>query len=112
MSFHVKQTSRIPFYTHCRLYYGFWLVLHPLGVGVRHGSFWLEFCHSPLYLPTRNVVFLMFLHGSTLPVQRLVNPSDRPIGDPDMVHLPQDIQKCFICQNSVTWYIVAHMLQR
>ena len=30
----------------------------------------------------------MFLHGSTNPVQRLVNPSDRPIGDPGMVHLP------------------------
>ena len=30
MSFHVKQTSRIPFYTHCRLHQGSWLVLHPL----------------------------------------------------------------------------------
>ena len=44
----------------------------------------------------------MFLHGSTKPVQHLVNPSDRPIGDPGMVHLPEDIQKCAICQNSVT----------
>ena len=32
MSFHVKQISRIPFYTHCRLYEGIWLVLHPLGL--------------------------------------------------------------------------------
>ena len=31
---------------------------------------------------------LVFLHGSTQPVQRLDNPSDRPIGDPGMVHLP------------------------
>ena len=32
MSLHVKQISRIPFYTHCRLYLGLWLVLHPLGL--------------------------------------------------------------------------------
>ena len=31
---------------------------------------------------------LVFLAGSTLPVQRLEDPSDRPIGDPGMVHLP------------------------
>ena len=32
--------------------------------------------------------FLEFLGGSTKPGQRLENPSDRPIGDPGMVHLP------------------------
>ena len=45
---------------------------------------------------------LVFLHGSTEPVQRLDNPSDRPIGDPGMVHLPLDTQKCAICQTSAT----------
>ena len=32
--------------------------------------------------------FLVFLAESTYPVQRLEDPSDRPIGDPGMVHLP------------------------
>ena len=32
--------------------------------------------------------FLVFLAGSTYPVQRLEDPSDHPIGDPGMVHLP------------------------
>ena len=32
--------------------------------------------------------FLVFLAGSTLRVQRLEDPSYRPIGDPGMVHLP------------------------
>ena len=32
--------------------------------------------------------FLVFLAGRSLPAQRLDNPSDRPIGDPGMVHLP------------------------
>ena len=32
--------------------------------------------------------FLVFLAGSTQPAQRLDNPSDRPIGDPGMVHQP------------------------
>ena len=32
--------------------------------------------------------FLVFLAGRTLPVQRLEDPSDRPIRDPGMVHLP------------------------
>ena len=32
--------------------------------------------------------FLVFLAGSTKPVQRLEDPSDRPIGDPGMVYLP------------------------
>ena len=39
MSFHVKPTSRIPFYTHCRLYEGFWLVLHPLGLELDKANF-------------------------------------------------------------------------
>ena len=43
--------------------------------------------------------FLVFLAGT---VQRLEDPSERPIGDPGMVHLPQDTQKCAICQTSVT----------
>ena len=43
MSFHVKQTSRIPFYTHCRLL-GFLACPSSIRVGVRQGSFWLEFC--------------------------------------------------------------------
>ena len=32
--------------------------------------------------------FLVFLAGSTQPVQCLEHHSDRPIGDPGMVHLP------------------------
>ena len=32
--------------------------------------------------------FLAFLAGSTKPAQRLENPSNHPIGDPGMVHLP------------------------
>ena len=40
-----RQTSRIPLYTHCGLYWGFWLVLHPLGLELDKDPFWLEFCH-------------------------------------------------------------------
>ena len=32
--------------------------------------------------------FLVFLAGGTQPAQCPVNPSDRPIGDPGMEHLP------------------------
>ena len=32
--------------------------------------------------------FLVFLAGSTLTVQHLEDPSDRPIGNPGMVDLP------------------------
>ena len=39
-----RQTSRIPLYTHCRLYEGFWLVLHSLGLELDKAPFWLEFC--------------------------------------------------------------------
>ena len=46
--------------------------------------------------------FLVFLAGSTYPAQRLGNPSDRPIGDPGIVHLPLYTQKCDICQTSAT----------
>ena len=40
----------------------------------------LEACNGPF--------FLVFLAGRTQPVQRPEDPSDRPIGDPGMVHLP------------------------
>ena len=53
----------------------------------------LEACNGGL--------FLVILAESTKPVQRLEDPSDRPIGDPGMVHLPYDTQKCTICQTSV-----------
>ena len=36
----------------------------------------------------KGAFFLVFLAGSTFPVQRLEDHSDRPIGDPAMVHLP------------------------
>ena len=37
---------------------------------------------------SKGAFFLVSLAGSTQPVQRLEDPSDRPIGYPGMVHLP------------------------